>query len=61
MPISNALITCGMVGAQPLAAFIHEGLVNVADFAELRDEDVIKMCEAMAARRVNQHGCPIGL
>ena len=66
MPIDAALIVCGLTNnagnakATAVAAFEHEGMANVADFAHMNDKDVIEMCEAMNSRALNQNGHQIG-
>ena len=60
MPINQALAICGINHPNALAAFAHEGLANVADFATMMDEEIKDMCKAMSARRVNQHGYQLG-
>ena len=66
MPIDAALIVCGLTNnagnanATAVAAFEHEGMANVANFAHTTDEDAIEMCKAMNSRALNQHGHCIG-
>ena len=66
MPINAALIVCGLTTNQgnaeaaAVAAFTHEGMTTVADFAHVTDKDVIEMCEAMNPRALNQDGHHIG-
>ena len=40
MPINQALATCGIITATGLNAFAHEGLIDVADFAELNENGI---------------------
>ena len=66
MPINTALIVCeltnnaGNADATAVAAFEHEGMATVANFAHMTDKDVIEMCKAMNNRAMNQHGYQIG-
>ena len=67
MPINAALFVCGLTNdagnaakATAVAAFTHEGMTTVADFAHMTDKDVIEMCKAMNTRALNQQGYQTG-
>ena len=63
MPIIAALFVCGLTNDAgnaaedtAVAAFAHEGMTTVADFAHMTDKDVIEMCKAMNNRALAQQG-----
>ena len=62
MPINAAMIVCGLTNnqgnaeADAVAAFAHEGMTTLADFALMTDKDVIEMCKTMNARVLTQQG-----
>ena len=66
MPINAAMIVCGLTNnqgnaeADAVAAFTHEGMTTLADFAFMTDKDVIEMCKTMNARALTQQGYRIG-
>ena len=65
MPINAALIVCwltdqGNADAHVVAAFEHEGMANVANFAHMTDKDIVEMCESMNAWALNQNRHWIG-
>ena len=66
MPVDAALIVCGLTNndgdaeATAVAAFEHEGMTNVAIFANMTCKDVIEMCKTINDQAMNQNGCPIG-
>ena len=61
MPVNSALIVCGLTNtagnakATAVAAFQHEGMANVANFAHMTDKDIIEMCKAMNNQALNQN------
>ena len=62
MPINAALIVCGLTNnagnanATAVAAFEHEGMANVANFAHMTDKDVIEMCKAIDSKWISNLG-----
>ena len=47
MPVNHALAICGPNAAAAIAAVENQGIVNVRDFADLSDKDVISVCKAV--------------